>query len=149
LKKQELQEILIEKLKVLIKYLLDTNICIFFFKGRYDIDKKLEEVGIENCYISVITLAELKFGSENSANPEKHRLIVDEFESKIQTLPLVNVLEDYAKEKARLRKQGTPIDEFDLLIGCTAKSNNLIVVTNNTKHFQRIDGITLEDWSKK
>jgi len=136
-------------LKVLIKYLLDTNICIFFFKGRYDIDKKLEEVGIENCYISVITLAELKFGSENSANPEKHRLIVDEFESKIQTLPLVNVLEDYAKEKARLRKQGTPIDEFDLLIGCTAKSNNLIVVTNNTKHFQRIDGITLEDWSKK
>lgn len=149
MKKQELQEILIEKLKVLIKYLLDTNICIFFFKGRYDIDKKLEEVGIENCYISVITLAELKFGSENSANPEKHRLIVDEFESKIQTLPLVNVLEDYAKEKARLRKQGTPIDEFDLLIGCTAKSNNLIVVTNNTKHFQRIDGITLEDWSKK
>lgn len=133
----------------MIKYLLDTNICIFFFKGRYGIDEKLKEIGIESCCISVITLAELKFGSENSANPEKHRLIVDEFESQIQILPLINVLEDYAKEKAVLRKQGTPIDEFDLLIGCTAKSNNLIVVTNNTKHFKRIDGISIEDWTKK
>lgn len=138
-----------EKWKVLIKYLLDTNICIFFFKGRYGIDEKLKEVGIENCCISVITLAELKFGSENSANREKHRLIVDEFESQIQVLPLINVLEDYAKQKTILRKQGTPIDEFDLLIGCTAKSNNLIVVTNNTKHFKRIDGISIEDWTKK
>ena len=131
------------------KYLLDTNICIFFFKGRYGIDKKIREVGINNCYISVITLAELKFGSENSANPAKHRLIVEEFESKVQILPLLNVLDDYAKEKARLRKQGKPIDEFDLLIGCTARSNNLIVVTNNTKHFKKINGISIEDWTKE
>lgn len=131
------------------RYLLDTNICIFFFKGRYNIDKKLDEVGLNNCFISVITLAELKFGSENSADPVKHRNIVKEFESKIQILPLINSLEDYAKEKARLRKLGTPVDEFDLLIGSTAKSNNLIVVTNNIKDFNRIRGVKIEDWTKE
>ena len=131
------------------KYLLDTNICIFFFKGRHEIDEKLEKIGLSNCYLSVITLAELKFGSENSDNPKKHRKIVKEFESKIQVLPILNSLDEYAKEKARLRKLGTPIDEFDLLIGCTAKANNLIVVTNNTKHFNRIKGIKIEDRTSK
>jgi len=128
--------------------LLDTNICIFFFKGKHEIDEKLEEVGLDNCYISVITLAELKFGSENSDNPRKHRKIVEEFESKMQILPVLNSLNEYSKEKARLRKLGTPIDEFDLLIGCTAKVNDLIVVTNNVKHFNRINGIKIEDWTK-
>jgi tRNA(fMet)-specific endonuclease VapC len=54
----------------------------------------------------------------------------------------------YAKVKARLRKAGTPIDEFDLLIGVTSITHNLILVTNNTEHFKRIDGIALEDWTK-
>jgi tRNA(fMet)-specific endonuclease VapC len=55
----------------------------------------------------------------------------------------------YAKEKARLRKAGTPIDDFDLLIGATAVTHKLIMVTNNTKHFKRINGIKLEDWTRK
>jgi tRNA(fMet)-specific endonuclease VapC len=54
----------------------------------------------------------------------------------------------YAKEKARLRKQGTPVDDFDLLIGVTSIAHNLIMVTNNTDHFNRIKGIVLEDWTK-
>lgn len=63
------------------KYLLDTNICIFFFKGRFRLDEKFIEVGVDNCFISEITLAELKFGTENSSNPEKHRKIVQEFQN--------------------------------------------------------------------
>jgi tRNA(fMet)-specific endonuclease VapC len=54
----------------------------------------------------------------------------------------------YAKEKARLRKAGTPIDDFDLLIGVTSVAHNMIMVTNNTKEFKRINGIDLEDWTK-
>lgn len=131
------------------KYLLDTNICIFFFKGRYEIDKKIESAGLENCFISEITLAELKFGSENSGNPAKHRKIVNEFQRNFQILPIFNCLDIYAKEKTRLRKQGTPIDEFDLLIGATAIENDLVLVTNNTKHFVRLDSIKLEDWSDR
>lgn len=59
-----------------------------------------------------------------------------------------NSLDLFAKEKARLRKVGTPIDDFDLLIGVTSINHNLIMVTNNTKHFERIQNIELEDWTK-
>ncbi len=130
------------------KYLLDTNICIFFFKGRFKLDKKFIEVGVNNCFISEITLAELKFGAENSSNQEKHRKIVQEFQNKIQVIPIFNSIDLYAKEKARLRKLGTPIDEFDLLIGASAIENGLTLVTNNTKHFERLEGVKIEDWTK-
>ncbi len=127
--------------------MLDTNVCVFLFKGKYQIDKKIDKVGLINCFISEITLAELKYGAEYSQNPQRHHSIVNEFSRKVQLLPIYNVLDEYAKEKARLRRLGTPIDDFDILIGVTGKVNNLVVVTNNTKHFQRIDGISLEDWT--
>ncbi len=127
--------------------MLDTNICIFLFKGKYNIDNKIDKVGFSNCFVSEITLAELKYGAENSQNPSKHHQVVNEFLKKVQLLPIFNTLDVYAKEKARLRKKGTPIDDFDLLIGVTGKVNNLIVVTNNLKHFQRIEGLLIEDWT--
>jgi len=52
------------------KYLLDTNICIYYLKGRFDLNRKIENIGIENCFISEITVAELKFGAENSERKE-------------------------------------------------------------------------------
>jgi tRNA(fMet)-specific endonuclease VapC len=56
------------------KYLLDTNICIYFLKGQFNINKKLKSVGVDNCFISEITVAELKFGAENSIEKEKKRI---------------------------------------------------------------------------
>lgn len=142
-------EFLTEKLKVLIKYLLDTNICIFFFKGRFNLGEKIENIGLENCYISEVTLAELKYGAENSDNPSKHCKIIAEFQEKIQIIPIFNSIEVYAKEKARLRKAGTLIDDFDLLIGATAIYNDLTLVTNNLKHFNRLNNINIEDWANE
>jgi tRNA(fMet)-specific endonuclease VapC len=81
------------------KYLLDTNICVYFLKGLYDLDKKIEKAETENCYVSEITIAELKFGAENSENKEKNRKIVDEFVSKFTIIPIFNSLDIYAKEK--------------------------------------------------
>ncbi|MCB0854891.1 MAG: type II toxin-antitoxin system VapC family toxin [Bacteroidetes bacterium] len=130
------------------EYLLDTNICIFFFKGRYNLDEKIKKVGLENCFISEITLAELIYGAEHSADPQKHWKKVNEFQKGIQVLPIFNVLKTYGKEKSRLRKLGQLIDDFDLLIGATAIENDLILVTNNTRHFSRIENIQLEDWTK-
>lgn len=130
------------------KYLLDTDICIFFFKGKYGIDERMKKAGIENCYISEITLAELKYGAENSGNPPKHRKIVTEFQQKIQIIPIFSSLNLYAEEKSRLKKLGTPIDDFDILIGATALFNNLVMITNNVKHFQRIKDIKIENWIK-
>ena len=130
-------------------YLIDTNIVIFYMKGKFGLEAKFDEVTSENCFISEITLAELKFGIENSERPEKNRKVLDNFLTGVQVLPIFYSLDLYAKEKARLRKEGTPIDDFDLLIGVTSITHNLIMVTNNTSHFKRIKGIKLADWTQK
>jgi tRNA(fMet)-specific endonuclease VapC len=130
------------------QYLLDTNICIYYLKGLYDLDKKFKAVKIENCFISEITLAELKFGVENSKNPEKNQKALDSFLTGIQIIPIFEAIDTYAKEKARLRKSGKTVDDFDLLIGCTAVAFDLTMVTNNTNHFQNINNITLDNWTK-
>jgi tRNA(fMet)-specific endonuclease VapC len=74
---------------------------------------------------------------------------VNEFASKMGILPIFNSLDLYAEEKARLRKQGRLIDDFDLLIGCSAIKNGLILVTNNESHFERIRNIKMENWIKE
>ncbi|MEP6647509.1 MAG: type II toxin-antitoxin system VapC family toxin [Saprospiraceae bacterium] len=130
------------------KYLLDTNICIYFIKGKFDLIKKFEKVDPENCFISEITLAELMFGVENSEKKEKNQQALDDFLTGVKLVPIFHSLELYAKEKTRLRKSGTPIDDFDLLIGVTSVTHNLTMVTTNTEHFKRISGIELEDWTK-
>ena len=129
------------------KYLLDTNICIYFIKGLYELNKKIAEVGEHNCFISEMTVAELKFGIENSKTIEAMRIVVEAFISKFAIIPIFNSLDIYAKEKAKLRKQGLIIDDFDILIGSTAVANNMIMVTNNVTHLSRLDNITIEDWT--
>ena len=130
------------------KYLIDTNIAIYYLKGKFNLDEKFENVSADNCFISEITLAELKFGVENSARPDKNRKVLADFLSGIKVLPIFYCLDLYAKEKARLRKAGIPIDDFDLLIGVTAVTHGFTMVTNNTAHFKRITGIVLEDWTR-
>lgn len=131
-----------------MNYLIDTNICIFYLKGKFDLVTKFEEIGLANCFISEITVAELKFGAENSDNPVKNRKLVEDFISRFNIVPIYNCLTVYAKEKSRLRKLGTPLDDFDLLIGSTAVSSKMIMISNNLKHLSRIKHIKLEDWTK-
>jgi len=129
------------------QYLIDTNIAIFYMKGKFNLKEKFD-LTINNCFISELTLAELKFGVENSEKKEKNLQTLEKFLTGVKILPIFHSLDLYAKEKARLRKTGTPIDDFDLLIGVTSVTHNLIMVTNNTDHFKRINGIDLEDWTK-
>ena len=112
-------------------------------KGKFNLEEKFEQ-STDNCFISEITLAELKFGVENSEKPEKNLKALADFLTGVKILPIFHSLDLYAKEKARLRKAGTPIDDFDLLIGVTSVTHNLTMVTNNTDHFKRINGIDLE-----
>lgn len=130
------------------KYLIDTNTCIYYIKGKFELNKKFEKADPENCFISEITLAELKFGVENSEKKEHNQKTLDNFLTGVKIVPIFHSLDLYASEKARLRKAGTPVDDFDLLIGVTSVTHNLTMVTNNTDHFNRIKGIALEDWTK-
>ena len=132
-----------------MKYLLDTNICIHFLKGKFNLINKFKEVGIENCAISEITLAELTFGAENSDRPKENQTIVEQFTNFLTILPILDAIPLYAKEKARLRKAGKMISDFDLFIGCTAIANNLVMVTENIKEFNRIRGIKIENWTDR
>ncbi|QOG01510.1 PIN domain-containing protein [Flavobacterium sp. MDT1-60] len=131
-------------------YLLDTSICVFFLRGRLNLDKMVKEIGLEKCYISEITVAELRFGAENSDNPVKSNKAVDIFLKGLTIIPIFGSIKRYAIEKVRLRKIGKPMhDEFDLLIGVTAIENQLILVTDNIKDFKLLDGIRMENWFER
>ena len=131
-----------------MKYLLDTNTCIYFLKKSRNVKKRIDEVGLENCAISEITIAELKFGIEKSE--KKHKM--NNFKglqyliNALIVLPVITCFDIYAKEKVRLQKDGRIIDDFDLLIGATAVVNDLILITNNTKHFERLNNLKFDNW---
>lgn len=133
-----------------MQYLLDTNTCVFYLRGKLNLDEIFRDKGLDNIYVSEITVAELRFGAENSNNPTKSHKAVEAFLNGISIIPIYGSIKRYAKEKVRLRKLGMPInDEFDLLIGVTAVENKLILVTDNSKHFQNIQGIKIENWFKR
>ena len=132
-----------------MKYLLDANICVFFLRDKYNIDKAIDQVGWENCYISEITVLELKYGVELSMQKDgKDRSQqLNAFLENINILPITDALNLTAKEKIRLRLAGTPADDdFDLLIACTSIVNNMIMVTENIKDFKNFSNIQLQNW---
>ncbi len=129
------------------KYLLDTCIFIELSQQNAKVIEKIRGIGICNCYMSIITYYELIYGAYNA--PEKYRekeilkvrKIVEEF--KVIKLP---ISEDYAKNKIHLLKKGNFFGDFDLMIALTALVEGLIMVTNNTKHFSRIEDLEIESW---
>jgi len=130
-----------------MNYLLDTSICVFFLRGRFGLSDLIKEKGREKFYISEITVAELYYGAENSNHPAKSIKSVEAFVSGLTVLPIWGAIGRYAKEKTRLRKAGKLIhDDFDLLIEATALANKLILITDNVKDFERLDGIKIENW---
>ena len=130
------------------KFLLDTNICIYLLKGKFNLISKIEQVRETNCFISEITVAELKYGAEKSEQIVENKKKVELLINKFTVIPIYTSLDIYAKEKTKLSKAGSIIDDFDLLIGATALANNLALVTNNIKHFNRLKNLKVEDWTK-
>lgn len=133
-----------------MKYLLDTNILIFLMKkGNKRLLQKIESQDFGALAISSITLAELEFGAANSSKPEFNRSIF------LGVLSAINVVEfedncayEYGKIRYRLKKNGSPIGPMDMLIAATAMANNLILVTNNVKEFEKVEGLKIQDWTK-
>lgn len=131
------------------KYLLDTNICGFLFRNKYGIKEKIKQVGLENCAVSLLTIAELMVGVEytfqNTGVNKYENLKL--FENSVTILPVEPSIEFAAKEKARLQLAGTEVNDLiDLLIAGTAYANDLTLITDNIKHFQNIKGIKIDNW---
>ena len=130
-----------------MQYLLDTNICVFFLRGKMNLDEIIKKKGKQNCFISEVTVFELRYGAENSQDIEKSHKAVDIFVNGISIIPISSCIKSYAKEKVRLRKIGKPMhDEFDLLIGVTAIENKLTLVTDNEKDFVNMNTVKIENW---
>jgi tRNA(fMet)-specific endonuclease VapC len=85
------------------RYLLDTNICVFFLRGQYALDKRFDAVGFDNCYISEITLAELKYGAECSNKIVENRLLIAEFAKEMKILPAFECF-DLRSRKSEIKK---------------------------------------------
>jgi tRNA(fMet)-specific endonuclease VapC len=133
-----------------INYLLDSNICIHFFKDDKKVVEKIHRIGFENCFISEMTILELYYGVSNSSSnrryENKQKLLQFEKSFSDRIFPIRPIFEKFSEEKTRLRKQGTPISDFDLLIASTALINNCILVSRNIKEMSRVEGLKLENW---
>lgn len=134
-----------------MKYLLDTNICIHFLRGCFGVDRRVLDVDPDNLAISEITRLELLYGIEKA---KRKGLVFDHsavlgFLDAIRTIPLTDAIDLVASEKARLEDCGTPIDDNDLLIGCTSIAANMILVTENEAHMSRLKGIVIQNWSTR
>ena len=132
------------------RYLLDTNVWVHYLKGEFGMQARIQAVGLANCFLSEITVAELLFGAANSApawqTQRRQEVAQIRTDFAAQILPIGPALETYAEVKTHLRRLGRPIDNFDLLIGSTALFHGCTLVTHNTRHFSDMVGIVLEDW---
>jgi tRNA(fMet)-specific endonuclease VapC len=132
--------------------MLDTSTCIFAIRGakteRYSriVDTIAHKLAFGLC-ISVITFAELEYGVVNSSYPEKNAASLINFLAAIDVLLFDEKAgTEFGKIKSDLRRRGTPIGAFDMLIAAHAKSQGLTLVTNNIKEFGRVAELKIEDW---
>ena len=131
-----------------MKYLLDTDICIHWLRGNLSIRERLGAAGSENVAVSVITLAELRYGADCSNQPERNHQAIDNFTSAIHVLGIDGgIASKFGEIKANLRREGNLIEDFDLLIAATADVHGLALVTGNLGHFRRISDLQIEDWT--
>ena len=128
-------------------YILDTNTLIYFFKGMGNVPSKLLATSPKEIAIPSIVLYELEYGIAKSNSPRKRQAQLNEICSVVKVLPFSSQeARCSALIRANLEKKGTPIGPYDLLIAGTAVAYQGILVTNNTKEFNRVPDLKLENW---
>ncbi len=134
----------------MIRYMLDTNICIYVIRKKPShLIQHLQGLRITDVGISSITLSELEYGVAKSQKPQQNKLALVEFLAPIEILPYNDMAaEQYGEIRALLERQGTPIGSLDMLIAAHALSLNSILVTNNESEFRRVPGLIVENWAK-
>lgn len=131
-----------------MKYMLDTNICIYAMKNKPEkVLQRLKEEINEGVCISSITLAELEYGMKHSSNPAKNEQALLRFLVPLSVLPFgAAAASEYGEIRAFLQKQGVPIGPLDMLIAGHAKAEEITLVTNNVREFERVPLLELENW---
>ena len=132
-----------------MSYMMDTNICIFLMKDHPHVMAQFRQKIKKGVFISSITLSELHFGVCNSKTPEKMAMHLTDFLTGVSVVDYNAAAGDYyGKIRAELKQRNKLIGALDMLIAAHAKSLNFIVATNNTREFERVSGLTIEDWTQ-
>jgi tRNA(fMet)-specific endonuclease VapC len=131
----------------MLSYMLDTNICIYVMKNYPQaLQQKFNALAEQLC-ISSITLGEVHYGAEKSARRAENLTAIEDFVARLDVLPFgTKAAVHYGQVRAELERAGTPCGPHDMQIGGHARSEGLIVVTNNVREFGRMPGIRTENW---
>ncbi len=127
------------------KYLIDSDILIYFLKGKQEVVEILSQIPINELYISRINYTELIYGAYNSTKINQNLKVIEPFLDSFEVLEFTKTSSlIFAKEKARLKKSGNIIADMDLMIASIAIENDCTLISNNIKHFDRIQNLKLE-----
>ena len=131
----------------MLRYMLDTNICIYVIKNRPPALRQRFNERAEHLCVSSVTLAELLYGAEKSARPEANLGVVEGFAARLAVLPFDDrAAAHYGQIRGELERQGTPIGPYDLMIAAHARCEGLTLVTHNVREFRRVAGLRVENW---
>jgi len=132
----------------MIGYILDTNICIYIIKRKpVSVFNRFKELTPGSVGISSITLAELQYGIGKSSKPIQNQEALEQFILPLEIIDFnFSAATEYGKIRSDLEKKGTPIGSLDMLIAAHAKSVGAVLVTNNTKEFERVTDLKIENW---
>ncbi len=127
-------------------FILDTNIIIAYFKGSHIVKEKIVS-NIKEIAVSTLVIAELNYGAKSSQNAEKNLEKLSRFIDVIRIIPFdLSCALKFGDIKSKLRAIGKPTGEVDALIAATAITHKAILVTNNSRHFENIEGLEIENW---
>jgi tRNA(fMet)-specific endonuclease VapC len=132
----------------MLRYMLDTDICVYVIKDRPSgLRQRFDELE-DQLGISTITLGELLYGAENSGRRMQNLHTVEQFAGRLDVLPFsADAAAHYGQIRAALRRAGRPAGVHDMLIGAHARSEGLVLVTNNVREFERMPGLQVENWA--
>jgi len=133
-----------------MKYMLDTNICIYVIKERpRSVIRRLRRTDVVDLCISSITLSELEYGVSKSSRPAQNKMALAEFLAPIEVVPYGDMAaQEYGRLRAHLEKHGTPIGSLDMLIAAHALSLGCALVTNDEEEFRRVPRLRVQNWAK-
>jgi tRNA(fMet)-specific endonuclease VapC len=131
----------------MLKFMLDTNICIFTIKNRpQEVREAFQQHHGQMC-ISTVTLMELIYGAEKSDFPERNLASIEGFAARLEVLKYdADAAAHTGQLRAEQAKSGKPIGPYDQMIAAHARSKGLILVTNNLREFERVPGLRVEGW---
>jgi tRNA(fMet)-specific endonuclease VapC len=134
----------------MMKYMLDTNICIYIIKKKpQNVISRFRQAKVSEIGVSSITLSELEYGVMKSSKPEQNKIALAQFMAPIEISAYDDAAaQHYGKIRAHLEIRGTPIGSLDMLIAAHALSLNSVLVTNNESEFKRVTALKIENWAK-